>query len=178
FFAVILFLSMSIETNESLRIDFGNEKIGQDWQIIVDGVMGGLSAGNKQVNSNSLLFTGNVSLANNGGFSSCKGPFTRTDLSHYNSLLIRCKGAGQVFAVTLENDRRWYAPYFKSSFEPGTEWQTIELPLANFDLYQIGRKLGKGPSTEALAATLRIGITTNAKKEGPFELEIDYIEFR
>lgn len=175
---ILLFMSSFALEQQSLRIDFGSQKEGPNWQIIVDGVMGGLSEGSKNINANSMLFEGTVSLANNGGFSSCKGPFQKTDLSPYKTLIIRMRGEGQSFAVTLENDRRWYAPYYKKAFEPTAEWQTIELPLTNFDLYQIGRKIGTGPSAEDLAQTIRIGITTNSKKEGPFRLEIDFIAFQ
>jgi len=178
-FFIILAAALALTiSSEPLRIDFGQAKDGQDWQIIVDGVMGGLSQGSKEMKTNSLYFDGSVSLANNGGFSSCKAPFQATDLSAYTKLLIRCKGEGQAFAITLENDRRWFMPYYKMEFVPTADWQVIELPLADFDHYRIGQKIGKTPTAEDLAATLRLGITTNSKKEGPFVLEVDYIEFR
>ncbi len=177
-FAAALLMLNSNDTTQPLRIDFGQQKDGQNWMIIVDGVMGGLSRGRKELRENSMYFSGTVSLENNGGFSSCKAPYVRTDLSSYSTFIIRCKGQGQAFALTLDNDRRWYQPYFKKEFTPTEEWQTFEIPLTEFDLYRIGRKLGTGPSDEALASTIRIGITTNSKKEGPFDLEVDYIEFR
>ncbi len=175
---LMLCLSLISSTTEPMRIDFGNEKDGRDWRTLLDGVMGGLSQGRMARNSNSLSFNGSVSLANNGGFSSLRSPFGAVDLSAYQTLVIRARGEGQSFAVVLESDRRWYAPYFKKSFRPTDDWQTFEIPLAEFDLYQVGRKIGSVPTEEALAATIRIGIVTNDKKEGPFSLEVDFIEFR
>ena len=177
-FPIVLSLFVISSTTEPMRIDFGNKQDGQDWRPLLDGVMGGLSQGRMTLNNNSLSFSGSVSLANNGGFSSMRSPFSAVDLSAYETLVIRARGEGQSFAIVLENDRRWYNPYFKKAFQPTEEWQTFEIPLAEFDLYQIGRKIGSVPTEEALAATIRLGIVTNDKKEGPFSLEVDFMEFR
>ena len=177
-FTLVLTLFMTNTTTAPLRIDFGTEKDGQDWRPLVDGVMGGLSRGSAQLNDNSLSFNGSVSLANNGGFSSLRSRFGKVDLSAYRTVVVRARGEGQSFGIVLESDRRWYAPYFKKAFRPTAEWQTFEIPLEEFDLYQVGRIIGKGPTPEALAATIRLGIVTNDKQEGLFSLEVDYLEFR
>jgi NADH dehydrogenase [ubiquinone] 1 alpha subcomplex assembly factor 1 len=88
------------------------------------------------------------------------------------------KSKGQTLAMTLEEDRRWYFPYFKHQLITASEgWQVIEIDLAEFKQYQIGRYTGNRLTTDSQAAILRMGFTTDDKKEGPFEAEIDYIEF-
>ena len=42
--------------------------MGQDWQVINDGVMGGLPKGTINFTDTSLVFQGSVSLENFGGF--------------------------------------------------------------------------------------------------------------
>lgn len=164
--------------NAGMEINFGNQKMGNDWNIINDGVMGGLSKGRVTFTENTLSFTGSVSLANNGGFTSFKSPFQIYDLSAYDHVSIRMKGKGQKFALTLETNEIWYLPYFKKEMTlDGKDWQTVKLKLADFQEYRIGRRTGNLLSKSKSARVLRLGITTNDKREGPFELEIDYIKF-
>ena len=63
-----MFLSFTINK----KIDFGKKKDGRNWQVVNDGVMGGLSEGEAQLTDDSVVFKGNVSLDNNGGFSSLR----------------------------------------------------------------------------------------------------------
>jgi hypothetical protein len=54
-----------------MLIDFTDKKAGHQMNVVNDGVMGGLSQGTIEMTQNdSLLFKGNISLQNNGGFSS------------------------------------------------------------------------------------------------------------
>jgi hypothetical protein len=75
-------------SDKPLSYDFGKDA-GNDWRVIVDGVMGGLSTGNVAVLENSMVFTGSISLENNGGFSSLRAPFGKYDLSDYSAVEIR-----------------------------------------------------------------------------------------
>ena len=61
-----------------MTFDFGtkNSAASRDWRVINDGVMGGLSQGRALLTEESILFEGEISLENNGGFSSLKSPFT------------------------------------------------------------------------------------------------------
>jgi len=84
----ILFLFLWFQSNpemmkDPLMFDFGEGKDFGRWAIINDGVMGGLSQSQAQVTGDALLFKGSVSLKNNGGFVSLRGPMGRYDLSAY-----------------------------------------------------------------------------------------------
>ena len=63
-------LLLILMISSTQKIDFGNGKDGQSWQVVNDGVMGGRSQGSKMLTENSMVFWGEVSLENNGGFSS------------------------------------------------------------------------------------------------------------
>lgn len=161
-----------------MTLDFGTNKAGGDWGVIDDGVMGGLSKGNLDFADNKLIFSGKVSLENNGGFSSLKSPFQKTDLSAYKELVMRVKGEGQKFAFTMETSRTWYYPNFKKELElEGGDWQTLRIPLAEFEKTQVGRPMGEQMQKSDLAQVLRIGFITNSKKASSFKLEVDYLAF-
>lgn len=54
----------------SYKIDFTDINEVGNWQVINDGVMGGLSKGQMIFTDDVSVFNGNISLENNGGFSS------------------------------------------------------------------------------------------------------------
>ncbi|MEM8899583.1 MAG: CIA30 family protein [Bacteroidota bacterium] len=177
--SILLFaLLLATIFSEHQQFDFGKDKDGGNWYIINDGVMGGLSQGDGVLEANSLRFFGSVSLKNNGGFSSLRAPFQNMDLSKYETVEMRVRGKGQSFGFSMETSRAWYQPNYKVTFRPkAEEWKVLKFPLKEFGMYRIGQPVGKTISEEALANIIRIGFITNDKKEGPFELEIDYIRF-
>lgn len=160
------------------KIDFGKEKDGRNWQVVNDGVMGGLSEGEALLTDNSILFKGTVSLDNNGGFSSLRSNFSRKELSNYKQVEIRYRSKGISLAMTLSVSRRWYIPNYKSNLAStqGT-WKTITLTLNEFGKYYIGRAMNEKLNSDTLGEVIRLGFITDEKKYGDFEFEIDYIEF-
>ena len=162
--------------NNTMQLDFGASKSGENWLIINDGVMGGLSKGNIAYTSNSIKFLGSVSLANNGGFTSFKSPFGIYNLSDAKKIKIRYRSTGQGIAVTLETHRRFYRPYFKVYLAPtNSEWVSVELDIDQFMKYTLGRPTGGSITTKDLTLVQRVGFMTADKKEGPFEFEVDYL---
>ena len=45
---IILLFSLTLNQQNSILIDFGKEKKGRYWNVVNDGVMGGLSKGSKK----------------------------------------------------------------------------------------------------------------------------------
>ncbi|MEM6965954.1 MAG: CIA30 family protein [Bacteroidota bacterium] len=177
-FAILILTACFLFSQPTYKVDFGKDKMGENWKIINDGVMGGLSKGQVTFNDNALTFKGKVSLANNGGFTSFKSPFESIDLSEFEKVRMRVRGQGQTYGLTLEVERIWYMPYFKKKFTPKSDdWEILEFSLADFEQYRIGRTTGKMLTKKELENILRVGIITDEKREGSFELEIDYIEF-
>jgi len=174
---LLLFLSSFLfPMTTPYAIDFGRSHDTPAWRVIDDGVMGGLSRGKIQLRENSLFFSGRVSLANNGGFSSIRGPYGKWDLSDYRRVTLRVRGNAR-FSLQLETSEYWYQPNFKQYFEAKEDWQVIELELRSFSPYRIGTKIREGMSQAERAQVLRLGITTAEKKAHEFELEIDYLKF-
>lgn len=174
---IILILLIS---KDKLRFDFGNEKTNtKTWFTITDNVMGGVSTSKLAQKESSILFSGNISFDNNGGFASLRSGFGKYDLSAYNAVRIKFKSENQKFALTLDDSRNWWEPNYKYEFqsEQSSDWKTVNFNLSDFYEEIIGRKSGNKISNSILKNICQIGIITNDKKEGPFSLEIDYIEF-
>ncbi|MEN0051314.1 MAG: CIA30 family protein [Bacteroidota bacterium] len=175
---VFLLLLGSLLISNNLKIDFGKDGMGQDWQVINDGVMGGLSTGTINFTDTSLVFKGSVSLENFGGFTAFKSPFQATNLSDYEYVSIRLKVKEQQFALTLETDQNFYQPYYKKVIATSSEeWETVRLKLSDFKEWRLGQATGKQLSKASAAEVLRIGLITNEKKAGDFEVEVDYLVF-
>ena len=168
---------MAMFALSTMNIDFNKQTEG--WQPIVDGVMGGKSEGKVTLKKGSLLFTGNISFQNNGGFSSLRNAYGSYDLSQYKEVEIKYRNSGQAFNMTLETSEYWFQPYFVTSLGgEENDWTTLRVPLNNFKKTQVGRSHTDNASEDDLSKVIRMGFINAGKKEGPFELEIDYIQFQ
>ncbi|MEL6987243.1 MAG: CIA30 family protein, partial [Bacteroidota bacterium] len=120
---VLLLLSLFTSIKDvPTKYDFGKEKDGNDWRVMNDGVMGGLSDCTIKWNKKSLEFNGNISTANNGGFSSFRSPFSKYDLSAYEGIKIKYKSKGLPMSIVLETSRRWWEPYFLYTLQSSEDW--------------------------------------------------------
>lgn len=176
---ILLLIFSQFTFAQDMKVDFGRYKDGERWNIINDGVMGGLSEGETWTTGDGVTFKGTVSLQNNGGFSSYKGPFNKMDLSKYKKVIVKYRSKGYTMAMTLEMDRRWFLPYYKRDL-PATDWKWVkeEIAFSEFVKYSVGRKRPGAPTIEELKKMLRLGFITNEKRAGDFKIEIDYIEFK
>lgn len=158
--------------------DFGNKKDGADWIIVNDGVMGGLSRGRVDYTENSVIFSGTVSLDNNGGFTSFRSPYKSYDLAIYNQVEIKYRSSGLACALSFDQYRRFWRPNHKMPLPSSSDqWITVTANLDELKEYQMGRATGRSMSENASGNTIRLGLITDAKEEGAFQLEIEYIKF-
>jgi hypothetical protein len=175
---VLLIIIMTMFNNSTYKIDFGAKQDGKDWMVVNDDVMGGRSNSTAKLSTNSLIFKGYVSLKNNGGFASLRSPLGKFDLSKYKKVKIKFKSGGRDFALRLGTSDLYYRPIYKHFFSSTTnDWEIVELNLSDFKEYTIGQITGTKISRDNFEKIIRIGIILSDKKEGPFEIEIDYIEF-
>ena len=100
-----------------------------NWKIVDDVVMGGRSNGEFRLSKEGHgEFYGNISLENNGGFSSVRYSFETVDSSNYSKFLIRIKGDGKVFQFRVKAHSKSRHSYIYK-FSTTGEWQTIEIPF-------------------------------------------------
>ena len=179
---ILLFLGVAMvnATADNTKFDFGSGKNQiNNWAVISDNVMGGVTTSKLEYTENTMVLSGNISLANFGGFASVKTAFGQYDLSSYKGVKIRFKSTNQKFAFTLEDKKNWTQPNFKGNFsssKPDT-WEETILYFKDFKEYRIGEPTGNKLVDASLKNMVRLGIITTEKKEGPFSIEIDYVEF-
>lgn len=147
-----------------------------NWKIVDDVVMGGRSEGDFLITEDGYgNFTGNVSLENNGGFSSVRYVFDKMNLSDYSKIVIKIKGDGKNYQFRIKENSSDYYSYIRS-FSTSGEWEEIEIELKDMYPSFRGRKLDRpnfqGKSIEELAFLI-----ANYKAE-QFNLLIDTIELK
>lgn len=169
--------SSTAMSTENKHIDFGSSMV-EPWRSINDGVMGGLSEGEIAWKDTVMLWSGQTSLENNGGFASIRGPWEHHDLRAMNRAIIRCRGNGGPFKMTLETSQRWWMPYAYTSFNPNDDWQDVVIDVEDFSWSQaqMGDLRNVAPSQE-LGDVLRIGLMKYDGTAQPFELEVASIHF-
>jgi uncharacterized surface protein with fasciclin (FAS1) repeats len=148
----------------------------KSWVSVNDGVMGGVSKGGiKRTEQGTLLFSGELSLENSGGFASIRTKPSPLDLSGRSAIAVKAKGDGRVFWVELRVANQMSASSYRADL-PTTagEWQETVIPLKNFKLQAFGRKLPAPPID--LSKVDSVGFTLADKKAGPFELEVESVK--
>jgi NADH dehydrogenase [ubiquinone] 1 alpha subcomplex assembly factor 1 len=168
---------------QTMRIDFGQEAENPDWFALNDDVMGGVSVGVVALTESSVIFEGEVSTDNNGGFVSLRSPMNAYDLSPYTDVVIAYRGEGQDFTMVLADNPAWYMPKFESKvIEESSEWTTSTVSLYDFTQYAMTNygevETGEEMSPGLLSDVIRIELMNSAFESGEFWLEIDYIEFQ
>ena len=158
-------------------IDFSDPQQMRDWIIVNDGVMGGLSSGNVQLTDEGALFTGRVSLENNGGFASFRSPYSRIDLSSFDTIEIKYRSNGLPCAMSFYRYSQFWRPNHKLPLALSEDWSIINIPLLDLAEYRMGSKTGNTISKDQLSELIRIGFITDSKNEGDFVFEVDYVKF-
>lgn len=177
---VLILLSMALYADTALgqSITEFDGKDGMEWQVVNDGVMGGLSEGKLTLNpSGTMKFSGMLSLENNGGFSTFRSGDLKLDLSGDLGLLMRVKGDGRTYQARLATDALFRGMEVSFAAEFATkkgEWIEVKVPFASFKGTFRGLDLPKEKLDPAKVR--RVSILLGDKKQGPFELEIDSIQ--
>lgn len=156
-------------------MDFGNGAQAPKWFSVNDGVMGGVSTGKPTIKNGTLHFMGDLSLDNNGGFSSirAKGAY---DFRGKEALVMRVKGDGRSYRLILATDARHRnsAVTYGAGFETEAgKWTDVKIPFKSLSPTWRGEKLG-GPPFDA-SKVEQIGILIGDRKAGRFSLEVDWI---
>lgn len=160
--------------NTTTIYDFNKDSSSKDWLIVDDGVMGGLSQGKFTFDTEGNgVFSGNVSLENNGGFSSVRHETEKMKTTKDSKILIRLKGDGKDYQFRIKDKSNTYYSYI-TTFKTSGEWETIEIKLS--DLYPSfrGRKLDL-PNYDKDSFEEIVFLIANKKNES-FQLVLDKIE--
>ena len=174
--AFIIMITSLKDPDNSYLLNHSIMKTKDQWRIVNDGVMGGLSSSKAIVKDDKIIFSGNVSLENNGGFASLRSPVKNYDFSSFNGLEIRLKTDGKRYSISMKETSYFTGYFYTSSFDTKQdEWITIKLPFDQFKLYYFGRRMNSN-SPIPLDKIKEISFLIGDKQEGDFVAEIDYLK--
>ncbi len=159
-----------------ILFDFNKKAEIQQWFIVDDGVMGGRSSGNFSLSNEGYgVFEGNISLANNGGFSSLRYIIQKTSVKDFTKISLKLKGDGKKYQLRIKANNQDYQSYIMP-FETSGEWEEIEISLQEMYPSFRGRILDIPNFANEYIEELNI-LIGNKKKE-KFKLLLDKIELK
>lgn len=160
-----------------LLFDFQTSAETDNWLIVNDGVMGGLSESKFILSdSNSAVFKGIISLENNGGFSSTRTKPRDYDLADFDGILLRVKGDGKKYQFRIRSEDRFDGMAYRYHFNTEkNKWLTISVPFEECVPVFRGRILNDVEPIDPKRIQ-QIGFLISDKQAGAFKLEIDWIK--
>ena len=149
------------------------------WTTVNDPVMGGTSTSNVTFSDGGLVFSGNISLENNGGFASARGP-QQSDIgpkaAGATALRVNARGDGKTYLLKVGiADQPWsYIQRF--STEAGID-RTYGLPVEDFE--PAGMRLDPepdAPKTLDPAGIDQLSVYILDKQQGPFTITVRAVD--
>lgn len=162
---------------EMVVFDFSNPSDLNQFRPINDTVMGGISASQLQMTQEgTALFTGTVSLENNGGFASLQSKPTNYNFTGYQGLALRVRGDGKRYKLSLKNNTFLDSPRYEAAFstENGV-WSTVTIPFDSLVPTFRGTVLTNETPVD-ISSVKSFGLLISDKQAGPFRLEIDWLK--
>jgi len=184
--ACVVLLTMAFgSTNLVARADtnvvlvaFDNPAAVDGWTTVNDPVMGGLSTSTVAFGDGALVFSGNISLDNNGGFASARSPQDPgigQRATGATSIGVRARGDGKTYVFRVDSAGQPWSYIQRFSTEAGA-WRTYELPVGDFQA--VGMRLDPAPYAPQImdpATVSRVSIYILDKQQGPFALTVSAI---
>ncbi len=163
-------------TNKTL-FNFETATHSPAWDVVTDGVMGGVSASQFQVLTNGgAVFSGTVRLENNGGFASVRSTPVRENLAGLTAFVLRVRGDGRRYKFSARTGVGFDSPLYQCSFTTKQgEWEEHRLAFSDFVPTFRGRVLTDVPPLDP-AGVNSVGFLISDKQAGPFRLEIGWIK--
>lgn len=122
------------KANEKLIFDFTkpSQEMKDTWGALDDVVMGGVSESNIRLINDSAIFSGNVSIANSGGFASVRSRNFNPpiNLTGYEGIELRVKGDGKRYKFFIRGNTTWDGIGYAYSFDTVYNiWITVRIPF-------------------------------------------------
>jgi hypothetical protein len=130
--------------------------------------MGGVSVSRLSQAPGALLFDGMLSLENNGGFASFRGPVRFPAGS--GVLLLTVRGDGKRYKLTLKLDDRPGTAQYQAAFVAPPEWQTLRFKPDDFAASFRGRAV-EAPAVR-FADAQYVGLLISDRQAGAFRIEV------
>lgn len=152
---------------------FGEREPG--WYTVDDMVMGGVSSSTVEITDTGILsFSGNMSLENNGGFSSVRSEWNPIDLTGADGMLLRVMGDGKVYRLRIYSESTGDNIAYNATFETTPEnWKLVYIPFSSMVPTYFGYIVNvENLNTSRISS---IGFMLSDKQPGEFDLQVDWI---
>ncbi len=157
--------------------DFASEAEQSVWFIVNDNVMGGRSEGDITFRTSEMLFAGSIN-TDGGGFSSVRARLEPGALAGATHLLIRARGDQRPYRFTLSDELAGRDSRISHQglieLAPTDDWQEVWVPLSDLSASLFGRSVDT-PAFDLDTAN-EIGIIVSDSVDGPFSLDVDWID--
>ena len=171
----VIIMNSPQQDGGSFLLNASMMKTEDQWRIVNDDVMGGISSSKAVVKDDKITFTGNVSLENNGGFASLRSPVKDCNFENFSGIEIKIKGDGKRYSISMKETTYFSGYFYTSSFETNKdEWIVAQIPFNQFKLYYLGKDINSSKKIP-LDNIKEISLLIGDKQEGEFKAEIDYI---
>jgi hypothetical protein len=156
--------------------DFTELNVRSQWGVTNDDVMGGVSTSKISVSEEKILiFSGEVSLENNGGFASLRSLVDDYDFSDYEGFLLKVKGDGKTYNLSFRSTKNFTGYNYTQKFQTEKDkWQVIKLPFKDFNLKYYGKEVSNFEPPDK-SNIKQMSILISDKQQGPFRIEIEWI---
>lgn len=175
---LIQVIIMSLIAAKSAEVTLLNSSIMSSkdkWRIVNDDVMGGKSSSVVAIKNNEIIFSGSVSLKNNGGFASLRSPVKDYNFEGYEGIELKIKGDGKLYSISMKETTYFTGQFYTANFKSKKdEWVTLQIPFDKFKLYYFGRETNSDKKVP-LPGIKEISFLIGDKQEGDFQVLIDYI---
>ncbi len=153
-------------------VAFGDPSTAEGWSTVDDRVMGGVSRSTVQWEDGRLRFSGTVSLENNGGFSSARGPVgaVAAPQETTTAFVVTAEGDGTTYLlqVTDAEGGRWVQRFATAA------GMTVDhvLPVSGFEpvTSRLNPRSAAGPMDPARVVQFTVYVVDD--QIGPFDLRI------
>ncbi|MEZ9955263.1 CIA30 family protein [Vibrio splendidus] len=170
-------LNLKADATGTNMIDFTQASEHQNWTVTNDDVMGGISTGELIYLDNMSRFRGELSLENNGGFSSVKRSIE--SLAHeIDSVELVFVGDGRTYQLRFTKSKDGHRVQYKHYFDTIKGQQLSKVFHFNdFQAVFRGRLLSDAPELKARDIK-QIGFLIADKQPSPFELDLIQLHFK
>ncbi len=160
---------MQIKMNTAAAVD--------DWAVVNDGVMGGLSKGYVALQQDHMAFTGNVN-TNGGGFTSIR---LRTDpkwLANEEGVRLTVRPDDRGYSITFRTGQSWRGRNISWQTDlpdlPAGEWSEVMVPFSALRPTVFGRDVRGGEFDRS--DIRQMGLIIADGVDGPFRLDVAAVE--
>ncbi|CAM4213705.1 CIA30 family protein [Shewanella livingstonensis] len=163
-------------SEDNMLFNFTDPSHFATWDINNDTVMGGVSQSNIEINQQVLLFTGTVSLENNGGFASTESSY-KHPLIAASVLSLAVKGDGKTYQIRLKTPNLSYGEAYVANFTTHADTMTQHtFTPADFTVSFRGRTVTNAPALH-FDDINRVGFLVAQKQQGLFSIELHSMQF-